>query len=199
MKNNLIYVGLIILCIFFIASCAGNRNSYYYGGTLYPTKQEALFAQQNNLNNLASQVQPLDHPLVDKKLLVSIPTKEQIYSDLVFRMSNRNKTVLSSAESDRLDCSANIIHEANKNMYIVIKKKNIYKTVELVEGSFSSIIQPSLTCDTFCRFSSGEADALWFMLNIKNGKQVFAFDESLPTGPARTESICNAVKAFALQ
>ena len=197
MINNALKFVVILLSIIFISSCA--RNLYYYGSAKFSNKEGALIAQQTNLNNLLSQIQPFEHPLVDKKLIVSIPTKDQIYSDHIFRRSIINKSSVSSAESDRIDYLAQTVYENYKTNYILIKKKNIYKTVELVEGSYSSIIQPSSTFDTFCCFSSGEGTPVWFMLNIKNGKQVFSFDTTLPSGIARTEALLNAVKAFALQ
>ena len=199
MKNNALKFVVTLLIIIFITSCAGNRNWYPFKGVKYYNKEEALFAVQTYFESQNSQVQPFLRPLVDKKLIVSIPTKEQIYSYIVYRKSKKSKYSVSSAERDSIDYFAQSIHIHFKSFYEMVKKKNIYKTVELVEGSYTSIIQPSPSCDTICRYSSGEGNDVWFMLNVKNGKQVLSFDESLPAGPARSESLLNAVKAFALQ
>ena len=199
MKNNALKFVVILLIIIFFQCCARNRNIYLYDGAKFYIKEEALSAQQTALNHLVAQVQPFDRPLVAKKLIVSIPTKDAIYADYMFRRSKTNKSSVSRAESARYDYLAQAEYDRQKNTYDIIKKKNIYKATELIEGSYSSIIQPSPTCDTLCSFSSGEASVVMFMLNVKNGKQVFAFDTTLPTGPARTEALLNGVKAFALQ
>jgi hypothetical protein len=199
MINNALKFGVIMMSVFFITNCAGNRIIYSYRGINFYNKEDALFAQQTHLNNLLSQIQSFKNPLVDKKLIVSIPAKDQIYSTLVSSFSKINKSAGSNFSSDLIDYNAQRLHESYRSTYNNIKKMNIYKTVELVEGTYSTIIQPSPTCDTFCYFSSGAGNDIWFMLNVKNGKQVFAYDRSLPEGPTRTESFCNAIKAFALQ
>jgi hypothetical protein len=200
MINNLWKLGLILLSIILIANCAGNRQIYTFKGAQYNTQEEAIAAQRTHENNLVAQIQPFEHPLVDKKLIVSIPTKEAIYADYIFRLSKKAKiSSLTAEQSDTINFNAMARYEMCLSTYKAIKQKNIYKTVELVESSYTSIIQPSATCDTLCDFSSGEGSVVTYMLNVKNGKQVFTFDSSFPDGLARTESLLNAVKAFALQ
>jgi hypothetical protein len=198
MKNKLLKLGLIILNIF-IVSCASNApNVYYERGAKFATKEEALLVHQNRLNNLIAQIQPFEKPLVNKRLIVSIPTTDEIYSRWI-SILNRKQNEILTKKDDQVYYWSERDYENNKSVYDMIKKKNIYKTVELVDGSYSSIIQPSPTCDTLCNYSSGKGNIVWFMLNVKNGKQVFAYDTSLPEGQERNEALLNAVKAFALQ
>ena len=188
--NKKFKFALILFVTIISQSCAG---TYFYENQSYQSKDAALNAQQLILDNLRSQIEPFEKPLVEKKLIVLIPTKENMYAEYVLRGSKQGRPL-----SGDLDYSAQSFYCELKNIYECIKKKNIYKTVELNEGSFSSIIQPSTTFDTFCAYSSGDGDAIWYMLNVKNGKQVFSFDHTLK-GFARLESFLSSIKAFALQ
>ena len=75
------------IILFIIVLSFSSCMRYQYGSKIYNSREDALAAQQAEFQNSLVQIQPFSSPLVEKKLIFKIPSKEEIYSDFHFRMS----------------------------------------------------------------------------------------------------------------
>jgi hypothetical protein len=195
-KSSVLVAALALVSI--IPGCV-TTNKYTFNNVAYSNKLEALQAENSYHANLSSLVRPLPSPLVEKTLLVSIPTKESVINDITLREAKKGRDTASMAAKDRIDYVAQTAYDAYKYEYVTIKNSNIYKHTELTEGSYSSVPQPNSSTDVLCIYSSGEGTPVTYLVNTKNGKQILSFDVSLPDGSPRVESMLNSIKVFALQ
>jgi hypothetical protein len=194
-------VVLLSLAAAILTACV--TTSYRVEDKTYNSRDEALAASMRRDADGEAGVSAGAGPLVDRKLLVVIPTAGAIVKTYEARLAKQGTQSPSSGTPARaqIDFMADTQASNWKSVATSLRKANIYREVEVIDvDSTTSNYQPSASQDVFSFYISAEGGmATIYFANAKSGKQVVAIDAGKPTIGERRRSLIDDVKAKALQ
>lgn len=143
MKN----AALVILTIaLLLSSCS---TIYYLEGTEYEGKKKYIAARTSMHTRCIESTEPLPAPLIERKLIALIPSQEFIYTTVQATLNAAAPDFPLSREDLRNDP---LYSGANENFRMVvelIKRRNLYRAVEMIEYETLSIPEADEDTDIF--------------------------------------------------
>ena len=191
----------LTLSTFLLAGCV--TTSYRYDNQSYATRDEAWAAAARKNAEADASISAGTKNLVDRKLLVVIPTAaafSRTFEGIVTKSGKQYARPGTPARTQD-DFNADAINANFKSIASSLKKANIYREVETMDvDSTTPNIQPSQSQDVVVFFLGVETPmpTVYFM-SAKNGKQIVAVDTGASSMAERRKSVIDDVKAKALQ
>ncbi len=140
-------VVLVILMTALVLS--GCTTIYYLESTEYKDKKKYIAARAAMHTRCIVSTESLPTPLIERKLIALIPSQELIYTTVLTNL----KAISPDYPITRGDLRKDPLYSgANENFKMVvelIKMKNLYKTVEMIEYEHLSIPEASEDTDIF--------------------------------------------------
>lgn len=199
------FIKLAVVLPFVAAALTGCvAASYKVDGQAYSNRDEAWAATTRRSAEAEAAISAGAKPLVDRKLLVVVPTASAFSKNLETRVMKQGKQYATPGTPARAqdDFITDAIVANFKSVAASLKKANIYREIEVLDVDTSSPnIQPSPSQDVLA-FYLGVEGALVpvvYFNSARVGKQVVAVDTGQPSQAERRKSLIDDVKAKALQ
>ena len=183
-----------------LTACA--TTSYNVDNQTYKNRDEAWAASMRRDAEAEAAISSSTTPLVDRKLLVVIPTPGALLNTVAAQKQNQGKlSAPGTAARAADDFRADSIVANLKSVGLSLRKANIYREVEIMDvDSTTTNIQPSQSQDVFTFYLGTDGGmAVFYFLSAKSGKQVVAEDMGQARIGDRRKSLVDDVKAKALQ
>lgn len=195
---NMKKTGSIILGCVLLSGCG---MTYFLEGAKYDTKESFVAARSAAYARCTNSVSALPAPLVKRKLIAMIPTQEALYKNrytIIKAASPSDPVTMDSLRENPLFSGMNEYYK-----YIVehVKRRNIYKTVEVVEYETLSAPQPNADTDILYMAMAealGGKDVL-YLSTKKNGKQIVSYESASPRCESVRDSYLSSIQTIALQ
>ena len=182
---------------FVLAGCA---QAYIYEGKRYDSAEAMFMAGNTAHTDALRQITPLPQALTSKKLIVAIPSEKAFYDAGYAYATKIDGRVPTGPNLETFTNLVKFNHGAIKNLYDAIERRRIYSSTSYREmGSTVVNLEPSADTDVMYVTSPDPTSAQWFYASQKYGKQVFAFDRSVPGPTGKTNAFLEAVQAQAIR
>jgi hypothetical protein len=187
-------IGVVLL-----AGCAGQK--FFLEGKQYNSKDEFIAARESTRSSCLASVTPLPQPIVNRKLVMMIPTQETIYKNRYAIIKAANPGYPVTMDGLRNNVLIAGLGESYRQNFEQVKKRNMYASVELVEYESLSEPQPTSNTDVyFIRLAEGlGARDTIYLVTSKNGRQIVNVDASSVLCSKRIESLLASLQTLALQ
>jgi hypothetical protein len=129
--KTVIHYTAVSICLLILTACT---SWYGYAGKRYDTKEEALKAQQNEIDAVIANIEPTNQPKYENALII-FPSREAI--------EKRGFSGNLDLTSDAVDYLATTAEELNKSMAEVLKKRNLFKKVEVRRALYPGVAADS--------------------------------------------------------
>lgn len=143
MKNAAL---VILLTTLLLSGCS---TMYYLEGTEYDSKNKFIEARAAMHNRCIESTAPLPMPLVERKLIALIPSQEFVYRTVFANQQAKSPDFPITREDLRKDPIYSGINQNFRMVVELIKRKNLYTTVEMIEYDTLSIPEASEDTDIF--------------------------------------------------
>ncbi|MDV6345310.1 MULTISPECIES: hypothetical protein [unclassified Nitrosomonas] len=137
---------VILMTVLVLSGCS---TIYYLEDAEYEGKKKYIAARAAMHTRCIESTEPLPTPLIERKLIALIPSQEFIYTAIQKNFKDISPDFPMSREDLRIEP---LYSGANENFRMVvelIKKKNLYRTVEMIEYESLSIPEASADTDIF--------------------------------------------------
>ena len=194
-------MNLTAIVIFSAATLlAGCASTYTYNGKQYQGEQAFVAAVDSGLAESLAAIQPLAKPVAIKTLVFAIPSQQSVFEQSVANIVKARGRAPSGEEEVLVRNISTANYKGIRNFYEIVKRKNIYQEVTLLERTTSTgDLQAALNQDVLY-WSEPQLDSgQWYYVTNKSGKQVFAFDRGGATVPDRSNAFAQAVQVFAIR
>jgi hypothetical protein len=138
---------LVILMTTLVLS--GCSTTYYLEGAEYKGKKKYIAARAAMHTRCIESAEPLPTPLIERKLIALIPSQELINTTILTNLKAISPDYPMTREDLRYDPLYSGVNENFKMVVELIKRKNLYKTVEMIEYEYLSIPEASVDTDIF--------------------------------------------------
>jgi len=204
MKNRLLSKIILILITIAASACVAPPTYKTTDGQTYKSRDEAMAASMRGDAEADAAISAGAMPLVERKLLVVIPTASALSRAVEARVIKQGKTYVAPGTPARAqdDFTVDSIVANWKSLASSLKKANIYQDVVVQDvDSTEANIQPTSTQDVFSIYFSSEVGGgmVIYFQSAKFGKQVIAMDSGKATKGERRKSIIDDLKSKALQ
>lgn len=202
MKKFIKLAVLIPLATVVLTACVA--TTYKYGNSTYNNRNEAMAASARQNAEAEAVISTGSTSLVDRKLLVVIPTASafsKFYEALVMKQGKQYAQPGTSARAQD-DFMADWQVENLKSIAASVKKAKIYREIEVLNvDSTTPNIQPSSGQDILILYymEVGGGQSVRYFSSSKFGKQLVAIDMSKANIGERRQSLIDDLKAKALQ
>ena len=196
---------LLIITLFVIATTmsACVTATYKADGQTYKSRDEAMAASMRSFAEADAAISAGAMPLVERKLLVVIPTASAVSRAFEAFVVKQGKTYAAPGTPARAqdDFTADTIVANWKSIAGSLKKANVYQDVLIQDvDSTESNIQPSANQDVLSIYMGAQlGNPTFYFQSAKYGKQVVAADWGKATAGERRRSIIDDIKSKALQ
>jgi|JI10StandDraft_1071094.scaffolds.fasta_scaffold252518_2 hypothetical protein len=180
---------------------SGCGMAYLLEGARYESKESFVAARSAMNARCMENVVPFPVPLVKRKLIAFIPSQEAIYK-------NRFKIVKAAIPNDPITIEGMrdnpLFSGLNENYRIgveMLRRKNIFPSVEIVEYENLSLPQASADVDIFYIEMPeilGGKDT-FYLTTQKGGRQLVNISAAVPRCEALRDSFHASVQTIALQ
>lgn len=184
----------IIALFFLIITIQGCVTTYKYQNKDYKDRASAENAIRSFHNNLLSNVQALPAPITDKKLIFGIPNSDMIKSKGVKFSGDRS----TDTARDRIGYVAYSLEVDFNNLAKMIRKRNIYKNVEIIRTD-GGHLQPSNSTDVYYIYLESLTVAQTYIADKKYGKQVMTMDKGISDTNLKIKNWLDTIAAFAIR
>lgn len=166
MKN----IGLVALIS--VVLLAGCSTIYYLEGKEYDSKQKFIAARSAMYKRCIESTEPLSKPLVERKLIALIPSQETIYRTIQAKLKAASPDFPVLMEDLRKDPVYSGANENFKMVTELIKRRNLYSIVEVIEYQTLSIPQATEDTDIFhvVLATSDNRNDKYYLTREKRGK-----------------------------
>ena len=185
-----------------LSACATERVSYNVDGKLYYSADDATLALRSSLSEAESAVLSTASPLVNRKLLIAVPT-EKAYLTAIDAFGAANGKRLENSSQQTVDFaknSARMTYEGDKSLARSIAKSNIYQEVSIIDiDTPTPDLQPSSSQDIVYKYRAARSDGwVYYFLSAKYGKLILSGDPSKESRKERRLSLIDDLKSKAL-
>ena len=176
---------LVFLMVMSLTACV--PPTYRYGGVAYSSPAEALAAQQAALDKVVGNTEPLPTPVAQRARVV-VPSKQAVLE----RAPLRART-----QAGR-EFAATGYHNALMLVPRMIKKRNIFEQVEVVETATPEPLEPVPGVVTIYRYMSYDAKAgSWYYSSQAHPRAPLNFDTGQSERSKRYGYFLNRVEELA--
>ena len=202
MKKFTSFILLAAIGAAMLTACVA--TTYKVGNAAYNNRDEAIAATRRENADAESAIAAGAQPLVDRKLLIVMPTASAFSKTWEAIITKQGKQYAPPGTPARAadDFSADRIVINMKSVAASIKKANIYREIEVLDvDNTTPNIQPSTTQDVLVLYywAVDAAQSMEYFVSARFGKQVVAVDMGIALQSERRKSLINDVKAKALQ
>lgn len=184
----------LIVVFFLILIIQGCGITYKYNGKDYKDRGFAEDAIRSTNNKLLSNVQPLPTPITDKTLIFGLPKSDIIKNKGVKYSGDRS----TDTARDQIDYVAFALEVEYNNLAKIIRKRNIYKNVEVVRTD-GGHLQPSNGADVYYVYIESPTVAQTYIADKKYGKQIMTMDKGISDTNIKIKNWLDAIAAFAIR
>lgn len=194
-------MNLTAIVIFSAATLlAGCASTYTYNGKQYQGDQAFVAAVDSSLAESLAAIQPLAKPVSTKTLVFAIPSQQSVFEQSVANIVKARGRAPSGEEEVLVRNISTANYKGIRNFYEIIKRKNIYQEVTLLERTTATgDLQAGLNQDVLYWSEPQLGSGQWYYVTSKSGKQVFAFDRGGATMADRSNAFAQAVQVFAIR
>lgn len=200
-KNNLRAVFVLPVFALVLSACA--PALYRVDDQTYKTREEAWAAATRRDAEAEAAISAGVKPLVDRKVLLVVPTAAALSRTFEARVTKTGKTYAAPGTSGRSqdDFIADAAAANWKSLGASLKKANIYQDVIIQDvDTTEPNIQPSSAHDVISIYLSADGGTpVVYFQSAKYGKQVVAIDTGKANVGERRRSFINEIKTKALQ
>ena len=127
-------MNLTAIVIFSAATLlAGCASTYTYNGKQYQGEQAFVAAVDSGLAESLAAIQPLAKPVSTKTLVFAIPSQQSVFEQSVANIVKARGRAPSGEEEVLVRNLSTANYKGIRNFYEIIKRKNIYQEVTLLE------------------------------------------------------------------
>ena len=137
---------VVLVSLIFVLLLAGCSTIYHLEGKEYDSKEKFIAARSEMYQRCVESTDPLPKPLVERKLIALIPSQEIIYRTIQAKLKAATPDFPVLMEDLRKDPVYSGASENFRMVTELIKRRNLYSTVEVIEYQTLSI--PQATEDT---------------------------------------------------
>jgi hypothetical protein len=127
----------------------GCSTIYYLEGAEYKDKEKYIAARAAMHTRCIESTEPLPTPLIERKLIALIPSQELIYTTILTNLKAISPDYPITREDLRKQPLYSGTNENFKMIIELIKRKNLYQTVEMIEYESLSLPEASVDTDIF--------------------------------------------------
>ena len=139
----------VLVILMTTLALSGCSTTYYLEGAEYKGKKKYIAARAAMHTRCIESTEPLPTPLIERKLIALIPSQELIYTTILTNLKAISPDYPMTREDLRYDPLYSGVNENFTMVVELIKRKNLYKTVEMIEYESLSIPEASVDTDIF--------------------------------------------------
>lgn len=144
-----------------------------------------------------ANVAPLPRPVTSRSLVFAIPSRDALMALSIANFEKAQGRKPSGQAEEMVSTLTTGNYRLMRVFGHAVSKRGIYPSLRMVDLDTTTPSVPIATAeeDVLYYFESGPSTAGWFYVTKTGGRQVFAFDRSLPGSKAKVAAFLDAVQA----
>lgn len=176
-----------LITFIFISALLSGCVTYSYNNVKYNNRQEAESAQKTELDMIAGGIVPRPEPIAPFATVV-IPTKSII----------QDRALKPGGLAESRDYVASGLYRSYKQMAELIKKRNIFANVEIIESADPVHVEPSKGEVVLYIYMPSSSAMGWYYISQTTKRTPLHFDSGNPDKVARVKYFLDRVEELSV-